>query len=75
MCIVTCFVQRTWAISKKKVLKRWTEIQFMKADEGVVTKTELLKVVVMETLTQMDEEMHKNVLRRNDKYIEELLKE
>jgi hypothetical protein len=48
----------------------------MKAEEGVVTKTELLQVIVMDTLeTGIEEETHQNVLRRNDKYIEELLKE
>ena len=48
----------------------------MKAEEGVVTKTELLQVVAMDELeTGIEEETYANVLRRNDAYIEELLKE
>ena len=64
-------IERVWAWVKARVLKSWTAIQMRRTE---LTKVELLISLVVEALkTGIKEHNYANVLRMNNKFIEEMI--
>jgi hypothetical protein len=60
-----------WAIAKQKALKRWTALQMRRTE---LTRVHLLMVLVLDVFeTEITPDNYQNLLRMNNKYIEELL--